>query len=308
MRITMLEQGSRRGGVMHWAVAAGLACAMSASPGTLAGPAAAGRPKHVRLAAVPAGETLTLHDTAIVFDELDLEDQSVIQFDPSLHAVNLVCLKLVLNGQATIQLTPAVGTLGPPPDQRGQDQAHADAGSPHDGAGGAVGLTGAPGTAGTSLDLTIGALPAPSGSLWIETDGTDGGPGGRGGDGGKGSSGPRTGVHNPNGGNGGRGGDGGAGGRGGDTASVRLTVGGKTISATQAAGVAPSPRPDAAGINGTLVISGAPGKGGTGGPPGQGGPGGEGHEGHLPASNSRSGNGGPSGSTGPGGLPGKFVP
>jgi hypothetical protein len=254
---------------------------------------------------IPAGQTITLTASAVVFTDLTLNDGCVINFTNSLTNVHIIFQRLVLNGDSTIDLTPAVAPPPTPQTPPPQGQARADSNSPHDGPGGTPGALGSTGRSGINLDMVVDSLFATNGSLWIKTDGTRGGQGGTGGDGGKGSSGPRTGIHNPNGGNGGSGGRGGDGGKGGNTGWVKLKVGHDFISPTQANGVAPSSRPQIE--SGTVIISGAPGDGGPGGGGGGGGPEGEGHKAHFPATDSQSGRHGGNGANGVKGPPGDFV-
>jgi hypothetical protein len=257
---------------------------------------------------VPANSTLVLQDSAYAFSELVLNDKSVLTF-ASVTDVNITVVKLTLHGRSTIDLTPKVPTPLKPSTPPAKGQALNNP-APQDGPRGTDGTTGGPGTNGIHLKLSVQQLEAVDGSLWVRIDGTPGGPGGDGGGGGKGSSGPHTCVRNPNGGNGGAGGTGGMGGKGGDTAQMHLKIGPNTISPTQAPGVAPSTRPAAANIPGTIVISGAPGGGGPGGQGGGGGDGGEGHENHFPctASDSSGGAHGPAGASGQAGGIGHFIP
>lgn len=260
---------------------------------------------------IPEDTTITIKDSAVVFTELTLNEGSLINFSSSLTNVNIRCLKLVLNGNSTLDLTPAVPPV-PLPDKPGtpgaQGQARADSSSPHDGPSGTPGAMGGAGRNGINLEMTVDELFGTNGLLWIKTDGTPGGPGGDGGNGGKGSSGPRTGIHNPDGGNGGTGGKGGRGGKGGDTAGVKLTIANVPISATQATGVAPSTRPQSTPGSSTIIISGAPALGGPGGNGGQGGDGGEGHGKTSPFNTgSKSGSHGAVGQHGDTGPTGNFV-
>jgi hypothetical protein len=259
---------------------------------------------------LPPNSVTSLKDSAVAYQELIFNDGSVLEVAPTLKSVEITCVKLTLNGKGTIVLTPGLNKPTPPATPGGQPQALND-NPPQPGAGGIAGGTGGNGTDGIGLTFSVQQLDAANGSLWIQTDGTPGGDGGNGGAGGKGSSGQQTCVKNPDGGTGGSGGPGGTGGRGGNTAKVTLKIGPNTIAPTQAQQpVAPSQRPALADTPGTIVISGAPGRGGNGGQGGPGGPGGEGHQSHFPCptTDSNSGRDGARGPDGANGANGTFVP
>lgn len=257
-------------------------------------------------AVLPPNTQLEIRDSAIAFSELELNDGCVIYFHPSLKSVNLTVVKFILHGKSTIDLTPRIGFPNTPPKPQGQGQAHNDPPTQR-GADGTPGTVGADGSNGVELNLSIQTLVATDGSLWVKTDGTVGGQGSDGGDAGKGAGPKTSGFNCYDGGDGGTGGRGGNGGKGGNTAKVKLKVGSNTISPTQASGVAPSSRPAAADITGTIVIQGAPGAGGNGGRGGRGGDGGEGRDCSFPASDANPGRSGSPGANGSTGQNGGFV-
>ena len=283
----------------------------------------AGPPPYRMFITVPPNETFTIDDNAIYFNELELNDGSVVKINPTQRNVIVACGKLTLHGRSTIDLTPVMPPPPkPPPAGPEPPQATGEEGpgtvvpggaivrrNPRTGADGPAGSPGQPGADAVGLVFLTPQVVATDGSLWIKTDGTLGGPGGDGVKGGKGASGPKTAFSNPDGGYGGGGGAGGPGGRGGNTASVLFKVGNDLIRSTQANGFSPSSRPPSADTPGTIVISGAPGAGGPGGNGGEGGDGGEGHEGSGPfTSDSKAGPPGGHGNPGPNGPPGNFVP
>jgi hypothetical protein len=242
--------------------------------------------------AIPPNSHFVIQSDAIVFSQLELNDGSVVEFSSKLKSVEITCIKLILHGASTFDLTPKISVPQKPAAQPEKEQAGNDS-APQDGARGLDGASGGDGVHGINLIFKVQELIAEDGSLWIKTDGTPGGSGGDGGAGGKGSSGPQTFASNPNGGNGGNGGTGGVGGKGGNTAKVILEIGPDTVSPQQADGVAPSARPSISNSPGIIVISGAPGAGGNGGKGGRGGDGGEGNQAHFPSPTSDSSNGEP---------------
>ena len=163
---------------------------------------------------------------------------------------------------------------------------------------GANGLNGSHGAPGKSLAMQVQTV-VPSGSLWVRTDGGYAQQGGRGGAGGPGGGSrcyfaPTAEVID--GGRGGPGGRGGNGGIGGNTSAVGIWIkatagfqivpaqcrpenGWETFPGLRRKIVwGPSPRPEGldAANDGTILISGMPGRGGFGGPGGDGGSGAEG--------------------------------
>ena len=292
------------------------AAGQSGRPGGFPLPTANGSVQQGGITVVPSGSLYVVRQTAILFEELVLNDQSSIVVAPGIKEVQITCKKLVLNGYSTFDLTPgedyALASTTARPEQPPK-QPQAAPRTDHDPyqRNGAVGTTGAKGRSGLSgvnLKLNILNLDATQGSLWVKMDGGLGKEGGQGGDGGKGSSGPHDGVTNADGGDGGDGGRGGTGGTGGNTAKVILFLQGSTISPTRAPGVAPSSRPLDAKSPGLIVIYGSPGAGGRGGPGGNGGAGGEGHKGHGFSTDSKGGRHGSDGYAGAVGSPGAFIP
>jgi hypothetical protein len=258
---------------------------------------------------VPANSELTLHDRTIAYLELELNEGSVLRFDPSIEKANITAVTLTLHGKSTIDLTPRVPLPDKAPKPPTPGQA-IDVGPPHSQKGndGSAGTLGGSGTSATELTLSVQNWTATDGSLWIRTDGTAGGPGGDGGDGAKGAGPNTSGLKCYDGGPGGNGGRGGNGGTGGNTGKVALTIGPNTIAPTQGKGVAPSVRPATANTPGTIVVAGAPGAGGAAGRGGNGGDGGEGKECHFPASDAKPGAHGGVGPDGSAGAIGKFMP
>ncbi len=260
-------------------------------------------------AATPPNSTIVFGGSVSAFGTLELNDGSTVAFAPSLLNVTITCDKLIVNGNAEIDLTRHVAVPGAPPKPGTPGQAGND-NAPQNGSAGSPGGTGAKGANGINLAFKAESADVSNGALWINTDGGQGGLGGPGGDGAKGSSGPSTCVHNANGGNGGAGGAGGRGGAGGDTGAIWVSVGGQVLTPHPTSGVSPTSRPAEANLNGAKVIAGNPGPGGGGGPGGNGGPGGEGHpkSGGIFCTDSDSGSGaqGGPGPTGPAGPPGNF--
>lgn len=265
---------------------------------------------------VPSGSLYVVRQTAILFEELVLNDQSSVVVAPGIQEVQITCNRLVLHGHSTFDLSPGedlalastTTLLDKPPKQPQAAPRLSQEPYQRPGAVGSTGATGKRGLSGVNLKLNVLNLDARNGSLWIQTDGGLGKQGGQGGDGGKGSSGPHDGITNADGGDGGNGGRGGTGGKGGNTAKVILSMQGSTISPSRAPGVAPSSRPVEAKSPGLIVIYGSPGAGGRGGPGGNGGAGGEGHKGQGFSSDSKTGRHGNDGGVGVDGSPGEFTP
>lgn len=161
-------------------------------------------------ASLPENCKLELDDGSILFKELEIDDGCVVNFGASVTSADVVVQKLILHGNSTIDLSPRNVSL-PVPGKPGTPQQARNNPPTQRGQVGTRGGNGANGPSGTNLKLTVEALDATDGALWIRTDGSAGGAGGPGGDGAKGSAGPFTGTHCYD---GGPGGDGGAGGTG----------------------------------------------------------------------------------------------
>ncbi len=303
--------------LIRTAAATGLAIASCAQgQGGFALPTSNGASQQGGVTNVPVQTLFVLRQTAIVFEELTLNDKAAIVVAPGIREVQITCKRLTLHGESTFSLVPGEdyadpATLAIPlqPPKQPQAKPRTDQ-QPYEQAGatGRQGLSGRPGLPGVTLKLNVLSLDATDGSLWIQTDGGMGKPGGQGGDGGKGSSGPFDLADNPDGGNGGDGGKGGVGGTGGNSAKVVLSLQDAAISPTRAPGIAPSNRPAEAKLPGRIVIYGAPGPGGRGGSGGSGGAGGEGHTCHWPCTNSKAGRYGSDGHKGDDGAAGSFSP
>ena len=227
----------------------------------------------------PTGGSCVVQRTEAVLNQpglrIVLPDAFTIVLAPDVEFIEWTADEFAFGQNVTLDLSAAQvasGKPGTPPSPGGPQPGYFQPGRT-----GMRGLAGESGRPGRTARIVVGTI-APTGNLWIRTDGGPGGPGGDGGPGGL-AGGTRCQRPNLQGANGGVGGVGGLAGAGGATASV--TIVDKSLPTGFVKRPVPGPaspvcgsstRPTSATGDAGVVIWGHPGCGGAGGNGGQGGP------------------------------------